>query len=118
MLEWTFPSPPSPLKILHRWVEVDQLTPREMKGNKIAGVAEISANGIRLDPRITPEHAVETLLHEIQHILWSMMFFSRHDAAPPPVEEEVITQLSIGLACVFADNPDLLVWMRECFVDA
>ena len=57
----------------------------------------------------TQQQEAETLLHELLHAIWYTMAI----AAEREVEEKVVGPMSVGLAMVIRDNPDLINWIRE-----
>ena len=60
------------------------------------------------DQYASDQQEAETLLHEILHAIWSVGGCKAKDH-----EERVISQMSIVMAGVFQDNPDLIEWLKE-----
>lgn len=58
------------------------------------------------DQYVSEQVRAETLLHEILHAVYQVF-----DVKPKDGEERTVHGLSIGLACVIRDNPDLMAWM-------
>ena len=54
------------------------------------------------------QQEAETLLHEILHAIYAVFGVKGKDP-----EERVISQMSIGMATVFHDNPKLIDWLRK-----
>jgi hypothetical protein len=52
------------------------------------------------------QQEAETLLHEILHAIYEIMGVKAKDT-----EERVVAQMSIGLAGVIRDNPELMTWL-------
>lgn len=50
----------------------------------------------------TEKQRVETLLHELLHAVWNERCVAAKDG-----EEKIITKMSIGLAALIRDNPEL-----------
>ena len=54
------------------------------------------------------QQEAETLLHEIIHAIRAVTGIHPKDS-----EERMVSQMSIGMAMVIRDNPDLIVWLQE-----
>ena len=55
-----------------------------------------------------PQQEAETLLHELMHAIYEVMGIRSKDG-----EERIISQMSLGMAMVMRDNPDLMRWLQE-----
>lgn len=62
-------------------------------------------NVIRINLSLPEQHHKEVLLHEIVHAIWS------ERNLPSSLEEEIVSQLSVALAAVFKDNPELVRYL-------
>lgn len=75
------------------------------------GVADYAKQIIRLDKNQTVCHLVDTVLHEVCHVIYHE---EGHDNdIGEQIAERVVQALSHGLFMVFSDNPDLLQWIAE-----
>ena len=54
------------------------------------------------------QQEAETLLHELLHAIWAVF-----GCKPKDSEERIVSQMSIGMATVISDNPDLIEWLKE-----
>ena len=54
------------------------------------------------------QQEAETLLHELLHAVYATYGVRAKDP-----EERTISQMSIGMASVIRDNPDLIEWLKE-----
>jgi len=61
------------------------------------------------DQYINPQQEAETLLHEILHVIWYVMGIQ----GKKEYEEKTVNQMSVGLASVIRDNPELMQWLRK-----
>ena len=55
------------------------------------------------------QQEAETVIHEVLHAVWYIMGIH----GKPEAEEAIVNRMSVGLAMVFRDNPDLIEWMKE-----
>lgn len=55
-----------------------------------------------------PQQEAETFLHELMHAIYEVMGIKSKDG-----EERIISQMSLGMAMVIRDNPDLIGWLKE-----
>lgn len=53
------------------------------------------------------QQEAETFLHELLHAIWAVF-----GCKPKDAEERIISQMSIGMATVIADNPDVIEWLK------
>ena len=63
------------------------------------GECDFNHRTIRLRRNQSEEQLIETLLHEINHAIWSMTDLEDKDK-----EETTVTRLAMGLASVFFDE--------------
>ena len=54
------------------------------------------------------QQEAETLLHEVIHAIRAVTGIYPKDS-----EERIVSQMSIGMASVIRDNPDLIEWLQE-----
>jgi len=54
------------------------------------------------------QQEAETFLHELLHAIYCVF-----GVKPKDPEERLISQMSIGTASVFRDNPELIEWLKE-----
>lgn len=57
----------------------------------------------------SPQQEAETLLHEMLHAIWYTMGIS----VEKDLEEKIVGPMSVGMAMVIRDNPDLMDWLRS-----
>ena len=56
----------------------------------------------------TDQQEAEAFLHELLHGIYCVLGVKSKDQ-----EERIISQMSIGMASVFRDNPQLIDWLKE-----
>lgn len=56
----------------------------------------------------TDQQEAETYLHELLHAIYNIYGIREKDS-----QERIVTQMSIGMASVIRDNPDLVGWLKE-----
>jgi hypothetical protein len=75
---------------------------------KEMGLCDFKKQKITVSKDVSPELAVDVLVHEIMHVIW---WFS---AMPGKADEErCISILASGLNQVYAANPLLVEWIGE-----
>ena len=57
--------------------------------------------------------AIETVLHEINHAVYSLFELRKKDC-----EERIVSTLAAGWTQVFRDNPRLLLWLSSAVSEA
>lgn len=99
------------VKVGHRDISVSALSPTKARDMEADGIYSPSRRAIEIDPNLTPPDQAETLIHEILHALWHYMGLP--EKAP---EERVVEALSLGLATVLRDNPELHAMIHQALL--
>lgn len=110
-MTWNYPAPPRRIKVLHCHYAVRPITEAENDDEHYDsfGFVNHRAQEIALAPDLPRVRAMETLLHEIFHCLWSI--FNRFDTGKD--QERCVYRMGIGWATVLKENPRLRAWIDE-----
>lgn len=99
-------APPSKVKIgLHDY-KIEVWPPHEASSAHRYGECNHVLHIIRVDTSHTLVQSGETLLHEIIHAVYAVWNIEDDDK-----EERTVGGLSLGLATVWRDNPDVFAWI-------
>lgn len=77
-------------------------------GSETAGLSDIENQKIQISKGVNPTLAVDTLLHEILHVVW---YFA--DLRHKELEERAVTVMASGMNMVFSSNRELSIWIHE-----
>ena len=88
-------------------VKLKQLEAEER--DKCLGMFSESQQAILMRETYPSAHQeAETFLHELMHAVYAIYGVRAKDP-----EERIISQMSVGMASVIRDNPDLIDWLKE-----
>ena len=86
-------------------VQIVSLTDKE-RDNNMGTFSDTSLTIALRETYSSQQQEAETLLHELLHAIYEIMGIKAKDT-----EERVVAQMSIGLAGVLRDNPELMTWL-------
>ena len=100
---------PTTLKAGYRHYKLDICKNGDELNPRYAGRTDSKARLITIDGSAAVGEGAETLLHELFHVAWSNGGLS--EVVDRSNEEKIINILSIQLATMIHDNPDLFKWI-------
>ena len=90
---------------------IESWNSKDANSSRRYGETDNDQKKIRIDESYSGRQTATTLLHEIQHAIWSLWTIeSKYN------EEDTIVRMTHGLATVWRDNPDLMQWIHERLV--
>ena len=95
---------PSTIYLGHRKIKIKQIGARTANKDEIYGDFDVNKDLIRVDKTLTPEKKLNTLIHEIIHVLLD------HFNAELKLkdEEKVCEVLGSGLSDLLSQNPKVI----------
>lgn len=72
---------------------------------------------ILFDPSQHPLELIDTIIHEVNHVLFSRFGFKSEKSSVKASEERIVHNMTHGLLQVLLDNPKLRNWMNEVIHD-
>jgi hypothetical protein len=97
---------PTTVKVGYRDYTIIDWSPNHARANGDYGRTSHMTREIQVDRSHGDRESAETLLHEIAHAVFSV--YQIHD---DDKEERTVAVISMGLAGVWRDNPDVMVWI-------
>lgn len=110
---------PSRVKIGAHWYKIEWVPFAAIEGRYV-GLCFHQAKKIRVAAEQPKRQLAQTLLHEIMHAIYYEWGLTNSEMEAEDYqagmlsEENVVNGISLGLTTVFADNPNLLAWVRWC----
>lgn len=100
---------PTAVKVGYQRYRIDLMSEEERRnsGGKL-GSCDHLRSVIKLSDHLAGPEAVNTLLHEVMHAIWWVWSIGEETA-----EERGVTNITNGLCCVIADNPDFCKWLSR-----
>jgi hypothetical protein len=89
------------LKILGQTYTVEYISEQLMRAAEVAGICGLEGNHIYIAMGLHPDRLQETILHEINHVIW----FQLGLGAGPMEEERIVDAFAKGWTAVLRDNP-------------
>ncbi len=112
-------SMPKKVKVGHRTYEVIAWNLHLANHDSRFGEFDHTMREIRIRYDVDRNKVAETLLHEINHAIWT--HYSIANAIDPAdrerkvnqIEEDVVVSITRGQAAVLVDNPGLFAWIER-----
>ena len=100
---------PASVKVGYRTYRLELWTEQQATDEDSDGESDHEAGAIRLDPRMDPQKAGNTVLHELIHAVWYVWSLPEENIG----EELAVGGITNGLATVLRDNPGLFAWIER-----
>ena len=106
MEDW-FNSFPTEIKVGYQRYRVHLMGEEERRncGDKLGSCDHVRGT-IKISNHLASPEAVNTLLHEVMHAIWWVW-----SVGDETEEERGVNNITNGMCCVIADNPDFAAWM-------
>ena len=95
---------PTIIHIGHRQIKIKEISPKTASKDEIYGDYDSTKDLIRIDKSLKDGKKLNTLLHEIVHVLLDHF----HAELKLKDEEKVCEVLGVGLSDLFHNNPKLI----------
>lgn len=102
---------PGTIHLGHRKLKVTEISPKTANKESVYGDFDPAKDKIRIDKSLTHTKKLNTLLHEIVHLL--LDHFNAELKSKD--EEKVCEVLGSGLSDLFAQNPRLLKYINSIY---
>mgnify|MGYP003120259949 CR=1 FL=1 len=102
---------PGTIHLGHRKLKVSEISPKTASKESVYGDFDPAKDRIRIDRSLTHTKKLNTLIHEIVHLLLDHFNAGLKDKD----EEKVCEVLGSGLSDLFAQNPRLLKYINSVY---
>lgn len=87
---------------------IESWSSREASAADRYGECDRFNNVIRVRDDLNGQRTAETMIHEILNAVWGTQAFEGDQN-----EESIVTGISLGLAQVMRDNPEMIAWLQQ-----